>query len=345
MNLFAPPALFRHFHRMAWLAALFTASTILFGSFVRLSDAGMSCPDWPTCYGRVTWPQTTNEANTHVASKIRPLESHKAWREQVHRFLAGALGVEVLVLSLLAVRRRRMGIAQVVSAALLVALSIPLYMSGWHSVGLGVAIAGEAILLLAALRWSNIDLARAAVLTLAVVIFQALLGMWTVTLLLKPIVVMGHLLGGMLMFSLLVWMAWRATHLPITLADASRLKWLLRLGVAVLGLQIALGAGSAPTTPRWRAAAAAGRPTISRVASASGGRRTISAEASRCGVALGWITKAACLMARRASRSRWRTGCGRLRPRCTYGGWPGACRVRRGCGCGLRRLRCWWPCR
>ncbi|RBC99475.1 heme A synthase, partial [Xanthomonas oryzae pv. oryzae] len=241
MNLFAPPALFRHFHRMAWLAALFTASTILFGSFVRLSDAGMSCPDWPTCYGRVTWPQTTNEANTHVASKIRPLESHKAWREQVHRFLAGALGVEVLVLSLLAVRRRRMGIAQVVSAALLVALSIPLYMSGWHSVGLGVAIAGEAILLLAALRWSNIDLARAAVLTLAVVIFQALLGMWTVTLLLKPIVVMGHLLGGMLMFSLLVWMAWRATHLPITLADASRLKWLLRLGVAVLGLQIALG--------------------------------------------------------------------------------------------------------
>lgn len=241
MNLFAPPALFRHFHRMAWLAALFTASTILFGSFVRLSDAGMSCPDWPTCYGRVTWPQTSDEANTHVASKIRPLESHKAWREQVHRFLAGALGVEVLVLSLLSVRRRRMGIAQVVSAAVLVALSIPLYMSGWHATAFGMAITGEAILLLAALRWSNIDLARAAVLTLAVVIFQALLGMWTVTLLLKPIVVMGHLLGGMLMFSLLVWMAWRATHLPITLADASRLKWLLRLGVAVLGLQIALG--------------------------------------------------------------------------------------------------------
>jgi cytochrome c oxidase assembly protein subunit 15 len=53
-----------------------------------------------------------------------------------------------------------------------------------------------------------------------VVIFQALLGMWTVTLLLKPIVVMGHLLGGMLMFGLLVWMAWRATHMPITLAEA-----------------------------------------------------------------------------------------------------------------------------
>ncbi|WIH05420.1 COX15/CtaA family protein [Xanthomonas translucens pv. graminis] len=241
MNLFAPPALFRHFHRMAWLAALFTASTIMFGSFVRLSDAGMSCPDWPTCYGRVTWPQSSAEANTHAASAIRPLETHKAWREQVHRFLAGALGVEVLVLSLLAARRRRLGIARIVGAALLVALSIPLYMSGWPSLAMALAATGEAILLLAALRWSNTDLARAAVLTLAVVIFQALLGMWTVTLLLKPIVVMGHLLGGLLMFSLLVWMAWRATHLPITLADASRLKWLLRLGVALLALQIALG--------------------------------------------------------------------------------------------------------
>ncbi|HBK47563.1 MAG TPA: heme A synthase, partial [Xanthomonadaceae bacterium] len=97
------------------------------------------------------------------------------------------------------------------------------------------------ILLLAALRWSNIDLARAAVLTLAVVIFQALLGMWTVTWLLKPIVVMAHLLGALVMFSLLVWMAWRATDRPITLADAPRLKGLLRIGMAVLGLQIALG--------------------------------------------------------------------------------------------------------
>ncbi|WP_045757631.1 COX15/CtaA family protein [Xanthomonas albilineans] len=241
MSLFAPPALFRHFHRMAWLAALFTASTIMFGAFVRLSDAGMSCPDWPTCYGRVTWPQTSAEANTHAASKIRPLETHKAWREQVHRFLAGALGVEVLVLSLLAARRRRLGIVRILAAALLVALSIPLYMSGWPVLAMGLAVSAEGILLLAAWRWSNADLARVAVLALTVVIFQALLGMWTVTLLLKPIVVMGHLLGALTMFSLLVWMAWRATHLPITLADAVQLQWLLRIGVGLLVVQIALG--------------------------------------------------------------------------------------------------------
>ena len=176
MNAPARPALHRNFHRLAWFALIMTASTILFGAFVRLSDAGLSCPDWPTCYGRVTWPQTQMEAAQHVASEIRPLESHKAWREQVHRFLAGLLGVEVLVLALLAARRRRWGVAQVVTAAVLVALAIPLYMRGEHASSSVLAIGGEAILLLAALRWSNIDLSRAAVLTLAVVIFQALRG-------------------------------------------------------------------------------------------------------------------------------------------------------------------------
>ncbi|HBN54148.1 MAG TPA: heme A synthase [Stenotrophomonas sp.] len=241
MNAPARPALHRNFHRLAWFALIMTASTIMFGSFVRLSDAGLSCPDWPTCYGRVTWPQTQVEAAQHVASEIRPLESHKAWREQVHRFLAGLLGVEILTLALLAARRHRWGVAQVVTASALVALAIPLYMRGEHVASSVLAIGGEAILLLAALRWSNIDLSRAAVLTLAVVIFQALLGMWTVTWLLKPIVVMGHLLGGMLMFGLLVWMAWKATHLPITLAQAPRLRWWLRAGLALLVLQIALG--------------------------------------------------------------------------------------------------------
>jgi len=241
MSLSARPVLHRNFHRLAWFALIMTASTIMFGSFVRLSDAGLSCPDWPTCYGRVTWPQHAAEVVGHEAAKIRPLESHKAWREQVHRFLAGALGIEILTLALLATRRRRWGTTAVVTACVLVATGIPLYMMGMHVPASILAIIGEAILLVAALRWNNIDLARAALLTLAVVIFQALLGMWTVTWLLKPIVVMGHLLGGMLMFGLLVWMAWRATHMPITLVEAPRLKWLIRAGVAVLVLQIALG--------------------------------------------------------------------------------------------------------
>ncbi|MBP6798419.1 MAG: COX15/CtaA family protein [Luteimonas sp.] len=235
------PAVYRHFHRIAWLAVALTFCVIVFGAFVRLSDAGLSCPDWPTCYGRAAWPQATQDVSGHAASAIRPFETHKAWREQVHRHLAATLGVLVLVLALLAARRRRYGVAQVLAASLLVALAIPLYMRGQVVPALAVAGLGEALLLVASLRWSNADLARAAALTLAVVIFQALLGKWTVTMLLKPVIVMGHLLGGMTTFALLAWTAWRATWMPIVLADAPALRRWAVAGIAVLGVQIALG--------------------------------------------------------------------------------------------------------
>ena len=241
MNAIVRPALARHFHRIAWLAVLLTACVVVFGAFVRLSDAGLSCPDWPTCYGRATWPSAPQDAAAHAASEIRPFETHKAWREQVHRHLAASLGLLVLVLALLAARRRRFGVAQVVGASLLVAAAIPAYMQGHIGLAFALAGAGEAVLLLAALRWSNIDLARAAALTLAVIVFQALLGKWTVTLLLKPIIVMGHLLGGLATFSLLLWMAWRATGLPIRLADARWLRRWVVAGIVLLGVQIALG--------------------------------------------------------------------------------------------------------
>ncbi len=238
---FAKPAVYRHFHRIAWLAVALALGVIVFGAFVRLSNAGLSCPDWPTCYGRATWPTAGSAIVDHAATAIRPVEVHKAWREQLHRMIAGSLGVLVLALALLAARRRPHGVLQVAAAAVLVALAIPLYMRGQHVAASALAVAGEAILLFAALRWSNVDLARTAVLTLAVIIFQALLGMWTVTWLLKPIVVMGHLLGGLTTFALLAWMAWRATHSPIRLADAWQLRRWVVVVLALLALQVALG--------------------------------------------------------------------------------------------------------
>ena len=241
MNLLARPAVYKHFHRFAWLAVALTLCVVVFGAFVRLSDAGLSCPDWPTCYGRAAWPQAASEVNDHEASTIRPFETHKAWREQVHRMLAGSLGVLVLLLAVLAARKRRYGIAQIAVASLLVAAAIPLYMRGEHGAASALAILGETVLLSAALRWSNTDLARTGALTLAVIIFQALLGMWTVTWLLKPIVVMGHLLGGLTTFALLTWMAWRAIGRPIIVVEAGILKRWVIAGLLLLGLQIALG--------------------------------------------------------------------------------------------------------
>lgn len=232
---------YRHFHRIAWLAVALALGVIVFGAYVRLSNAGLSCPDWPTCYGRAAWPATAGEAAGHAATAIRPVEPGKAWREQFHRMIAGLLGVLVLVLALMAARRQRLGIARILGAAALIAAAIPLYMRGAHAPAFALAAAGEAILLFAALRWSNLELARAAALTLAVIVFQALLGMWTVTWLLKPVVVMAHLLGGLLTFSLLAWMAWRASDLPIRLAQARQLRRWVVAGLVLLGVQIALG--------------------------------------------------------------------------------------------------------
>jgi cytochrome c oxidase assembly protein subunit 15 len=75
---------------------------------------------------------------------------------------------------------------------------------------------------------------------LALVIFQAALGMWTVTLLLKPVVVMAHLLGGFATFALLVLLALRTgRRRPLVGAPEWRRAGLI--GLFILVLQIALG--------------------------------------------------------------------------------------------------------
>lgn len=78
--------------------------------------------------------------------------------------------------------------------------------------------------------------------TVLLVMFQAALGMWTVTLLLKPVVVMGHLLGGFTVLSLL-WLGYlnARSFVPERRAAPGYLRRLALLGIAVLVVQIALG--------------------------------------------------------------------------------------------------------
>ena len=151
---------YKHYHRIAWIAVLLALAVIVFGGFVRLSNAGLSCPDWPTCYGQVTWPVHDHEVDAANAAFERPVESHKAWREQVHRHLAATLGVLVLVLALLAARKRPGGLGSLLGASALVALSIPAYtgvegvFASNHAVSLALVVAGELILLtLSLLAW------------------------------------------------------------------------------------------------------------------------------------------------------------------------------------------------
>ncbi|MGH8165323.1 MAG: COX15/CtaA family protein, partial [Rhodanobacteraceae bacterium] len=180
---------------LAWIACAFAFCVIVFGAFVRLSNAGLSCPDWPTCYGHVTWPQHTQAIErADVAFPDRPVEAGKAWREQTHRFLAGTLGLLVLALAVGAAWRTRRRMGAVIAGMVLIAAAIPIYVSQRHGTppviadvtSSVIAVIGEAILLSCAIYWRTESWRRIVVLALAVVSFQALLGMWTVTWLLKP---------------------------------------------------------------------------------------------------------------------------------------------------------------
>ena len=236
----------RHFHRLAWAAVLRALVVIVFGGFVRLSNAGLSCPDWPTCYGKATWPTQDHEIAAANAGFERIVEVSKAWREQFHRHIAALLGLLVLTLALLAARKRKGGVVSVLAASALVGLSIPVYMGVGmapnHELSVALWLAGELILLVQALRWSNVDAARLSTLLLMVIVFQAVLGMWTVIWLVKPVIVMAHLMGGLLTLSLLTWLAWKTTPWgPLVSAEAPRLRRLLWIGLVLLVVQIALG--------------------------------------------------------------------------------------------------------
>ena len=227
---------------LALFAAVFAFGLVMFGAFVRLSNAGLSCPDWPTCYGQVTWPQHAQAvAHADAAFPDRPYEAHKAWREQVHRFLAGTLGVLVLLLALIASWRRRGTLLAVVGGAVFAALGVGLYMRGEHVWSSALAACAIALPLFAAIRLQRPGAWKICVLALAVIIFQAMLGMWTVTLLLKPVVVMGHLLGGMATFALLAYAALRFAGVAAPDERHADLRRLVAIGVVLLVCQIALG--------------------------------------------------------------------------------------------------------
>lgn len=187
------------FYRNLILAALvLTLGVVSLGAYVRLSDAGLGCPDWPGCYGRVTPHHAADAIDAELAVRPDGPVSHaKAWKEMVHRYFAGTLGLLILAIMVLSWRNR-----------------------GETSGGPGLPL-----------------------LLLGLVVFQALLGMWTVTRLLKPLVVSAHLLGGMATLSLLLWL-WlreRSQYSRAYYARVDHLRGGAWLGLILVTIQIALG--------------------------------------------------------------------------------------------------------
>lgn len=183
------------FRGLCIAGAVLAFIVITMGAWVRLTDAGLGCPDWPGCFGQLTVPDAADEvAAAEQAFPGVPLEHGKAWREMVHRYAASTLGLVILLIAGLAWTRRHQPGQPLVAPLLLVPL----------------------------------------------VMFQGMLGMWTVTLLLAPLVVVLHLMGGLSILSLLVWLALRSG--PGVEPRGQRGPALLAgLALALLFGQIALG--------------------------------------------------------------------------------------------------------
>lgn len=234
----------RWFLRIALLATLLGAGVVVLGAYVRLNDAGLGCPDWPVCYGRLTWPSDeATIAAANAAFPQRPVETDKAWKEQVHRFFAASLGVLVLGLALTASWRWPARRGLLIGASIAAAAGIFAYVGGLIPLAAILSVAAIGLPLLGAAVWRGSWRARATAGLLGLVIFQALLGKWTVTLLVKPIIVTGHLLGGLATVALLWWVTLRQGRwLEHPSSPGTRPERLLTaLVLAVVVGQIALG--------------------------------------------------------------------------------------------------------
>jgi cytochrome c oxidase assembly protein subunit 15 len=187
--------------RLVLLGMLLCLGVVVLGAYVRLSDAGLGCPDWPGCYGHVTPAGAlANEGGAEARFPGWELDSGKAWREMIHRYAATTLGFIIVLIAAIAIVYRGQRLVSV----------------------------------------------RFALVLLATVVVQGLLGAFTVWWLVKPLVVVLHLIGGLSTLSLLFWL-WMnlcdPARPPVTVAVPLQLaaRRAAVLATIMLGIQIVLG--------------------------------------------------------------------------------------------------------
>src|SRR2546421_6816208 len=91
----------RWMRRLAVAGVLLCFTVVVLGAYVRLTAAGLGCPDWPGCYGHVTPLGAQASAAAQAAFPLKPLDVGKAWRGKSYPHAASALRLVILALTIL----------------------------------------------------------------------------------------------------------------------------------------------------------------------------------------------------------------------------------------------------
>ena len=209
-------------NKIRWLAlaaCFFAFGVIGLGALTRLVDAGLGCPDWPGCYGHWLAP-------LHYPSA--KFVAYKAWAEMIHRYFAGCLSVLILVI-----------ITLIFKNSLLAKLAKKKSLYGFSYAKRHVPMPYNAILGIESYRNSH-KLFFAAVVLLGLLAYQIMLGQWTVTLKLLPIIVTQHLLGGFSILAVLWFIYLINSPVPAVPIEKNSGKVDVRLALffSILGLII-----------------------------------------------------------------------------------------------------------
>jgi len=194
--------------RLALAGVLAAFVVVVLGAYVRLTAAGLGCPDWPGCYGHLTPGGALRDAAQGVLAGERP-DAGKAWHEMLHRYAALTLVLIIVAIAALALSERRQRARR---------LGMPL--------ALLVAVTAQALLGMLTVTWRLQPL----IVTLHLLLGMTTLGMlWWLALSL-PMTSWGVAsLGG------------AGRSLRGGAAYIASARHLALLGLAALALQIALG--------------------------------------------------------------------------------------------------------
>jgi cytochrome c oxidase assembly protein subunit 15 len=95
------------YRKLVFTTWFLTLDLIMFGAFVRLTDSGLGCPDWPGCYGQITPLQASGHIEKALqAMPYGPVSLSKAWIEMIHRYAGSILGMLIIAIVFMAWRYR-----------------------------------------------------------------------------------------------------------------------------------------------------------------------------------------------------------------------------------------------